>query len=322
MVGRLTFAGLILVAVAACSQAGSVITSEPPAASPSPANQAASPSRSRVAPTVTPAAATPSATSSPGSTTRTEPPLASFSPGDIAIVSATTGVRMRTKPSTASGSLRYTPLLPKGTDLYVISGPKHGSGYDWYEVSPITFQVTGLVEWPDTIVGPGSTGWVAVASRDGEPWLAHGSASCPAAPDEALTLAHLTIGARLGCFSGVPITLRARLLPCNCDMEGPSEFRPSWFEGVVQDGEWQGLVIVPPTTRPPLVSWPNDVEMLWLRVDPKASHPQPIPVDKVVTLTGMFDHPSAAACRVREADVSTFKPTDMCRYWFAVTSIR
>ena len=46
-------------------------------------------------------------------------------------------------------------MLPKGADLFVISGPKHGSGYHWYEVSPVTFQVTGLVEWPETIVGPG-----------------------------------------------------------------------------------------------------------------------------------------------------------------------
>jgi hypothetical protein len=270
----------------------------------------------------TPAATTrPTPRPSPTSTAGIAPPPISFKPGQIAIVTATEGLRMRTMPSVDGGSDRYAPLLPEDTDLYVISGPTHGSGYDWYEVSPITFRIRGIVEWPNTIVGPGSTGYVAAASREGEPWLAHGTASCPAAPPDVLTLAGLTTGARLGCFGGVPISIRARLVPCNCDVDGP-EFRPAWLNGVLEGGDGQELVIVPPTTRAPLDSWPHRLDMLWLVVDPEGSHPDPIPVDTTVTVTGEFDHPAAAACRARGMDNPAFVPTDACRSWFVVTSIR
>jgi hypothetical protein len=219
---------------------------------------------------------------------------------------------MRTEPSVKGDSARYKPLLPKGTDLYVIAGPKHGSGYHWYEVSPVTFLADGLVEWPETVVGPGTTGWVPVASRDGRAWLAHGKVQCPATPTAVKTLARLTIGARLACFSGVPITVRARLAHWDGSIEGPTEFRPAWFNGV-----GQGLEIIPPATRLP----PED-EPIWLILDPHGSHPSPLPVDEVVTVTGVFDHPAAARCRARGADEAAFEVSNWCRHQFVVTSIK
>lgn len=236
------------------------------------------------------------------------------------LVAATEGIRMRTGPSVVTGeSSRYTPLLPTGTDLYILSGPVGGSGYWWYEVSPITFRVAGLAEWPDTIVGPTSTGWVAAASRDGVPWLSTGSPTCPGTPAEPADLAVLSFGARIACFGGRLLTISARIIPCNCDVDPPAEFSPSWFAPVRAEQE---LVLVNPTTRPPLVDWPQALEMQFLRLDPAGDFPDPLPIDRVVAVTGMFDHPAASDCRIRDWTDGRLVISDTCRTLFAVTAIR
>ncbi|MEX1173722.1 MAG: serpin family protein [Chloroflexota bacterium] len=56
----------------------------------------------------------------------------------------------------------YEPVLPLGTELTVLDGPVSASGYVWYKVAPVSF--VGLD-------GPGY-GWVALAGKDGEPWIA------------------------------------------------------------------------------------------------------------------------------------------------------
>ena len=246
---------------------------------------------------------------------------ATFKPGQIATVIATEGLRMRTKPSTASGSLRYTPLLPKGTDLYVISGPTHGSGYHWYQVASISFGVHSLVKLPRS-EAYSAAGWVAAASRDGEPWLGHRKVTCPPKPRDVAALAALWDLEALACFSRVPITVQARILDCNCSDTGPCDvFKPAWF---FLTGGY--LMIFPPATRPDDVNTGQQQPGLGLVVDPKGRHPDPIPLDKVVTVTGMFNHPAAAGC---QKDLFSFTdgkpvwvPSGYCRSIFAVTSIR
>ena len=319
--------GLLVVSMlAACSPAGSATPPVPPSTTlpAGPSAVTAAPSMPMPTSAPTPVAFLPAASPtlsprpSPTSTASTAAPPVTFKPGQIAIVTATDGVRMRTDPGLDSGSDRYTPMLPKGTDLYIISGPKHGSGYHWYEVSPISFRVTGIVEWPNTIVEPESSGYVAVASREGEAWLRPGKATCPKAPQDVIALASLTIGARLGCFSGVPITLQTRLLPENCDVTWGGEFRPPWF----QEG-FEGLKLAPATAATVPQELGCDTDVLFLHLDPRGAHPVKLPVDKVVTVTGMFDHPAAASCKFREWDGSNaFEPTEACRSMFAVTSIR
>ena len=71
-------------------------------------------------------------------------------------------LRVRSEPRVADDSIKYKPLLPLGTELTVLDGPVNGSGYTWYKVEPVSF--TGLE-------GPGQ-GWVAMAAKDGEPWIA------------------------------------------------------------------------------------------------------------------------------------------------------
>jgi serpin B len=60
-------------------------------------------------------------------------------------------------------------VLPLGTELTVLDGPVSASGYVWYKVAPVSF--VGLE-------GPGY-GWVALAGKDGEPWIALAEAPIP-----------------------------------------------------------------------------------------------------------------------------------------------
>ena len=70
-------------------------------------------------------------------------------------------LRVRSKPRVSSDSVKYEPLLPKGTVLSLLEGPVTGSGYWWYKV-----------ELLDTTLRSGrTTGWVAAGDHDGTPWI-------------------------------------------------------------------------------------------------------------------------------------------------------
>src|SRR4029079_12368134 len=116
----------------------------------------------------------------------------------------------RSKPRVADDSFKFEPLLPKGAEVYVLAGPVSASGYTWFEVAPLTSR-----GHPD--------GWVAEGSRTGEPWLARGAFRCPAVPTDFRSLAALPSAVGLACFPRIPITVMARLISCNCDVDG------GWF---------------------------------------------------------------------------------------------
>jgi serpin B len=137
---------LTVVLVAGCGSSG------PP---PSPA--------SSTAPLPAPVSSTgvPGSTASPAlQPTPTSRPADPFL-GQVA-VTVSDGLRVRSEPRVAEDSIKYKPLLPLGTELRILDGPVKGSGYTWYKVEPVSF--TGLE-------GPGQ-GWVAMAGKDGEPWIA------------------------------------------------------------------------------------------------------------------------------------------------------
>jgi len=71
-------------------------------------------------------------------------------------------LRVRSEPRVSDDSIKYEPVLPLGTKLIVLDGPISGSGYTWYQVSPVSVA---------NLDGPGF-GWVAKADKDGEPWIA------------------------------------------------------------------------------------------------------------------------------------------------------
>jgi serpin B len=127
----------IAVVVAACGTSAGTPTpspSEQPSTSPS------------AGPTGTPA---PSASPAP-----------TLGPGAYA-VTVSDRLRVRSQPRVADDSIRYEPLLPIGTELLVLSGPVEASGYVWWEVEPVSFDIVGA-----------TTGWVAMADHNGDPWIA------------------------------------------------------------------------------------------------------------------------------------------------------
>jgi serpin B len=91
-----------------------------------------------------------------------------FTPGALA-VTVTDDLRVRSEPRVAESSVRHAPLLPQGTSLVVLGGPVEGSGYTWIEVAPIGFALRDGVD----------AGWVAIADRDGTPWVAPATDDTP-----------------------------------------------------------------------------------------------------------------------------------------------
>ena len=78
------------------------------------------------------------------------------------VVTVSDRLRVRSEPRVSDDSIMYEPVLPLGTELTVLDGPVSASGYVWYKIAPVSF--VGLE-------GPGY-GWVALAGKDGEPWIA------------------------------------------------------------------------------------------------------------------------------------------------------
>jgi hypothetical protein len=208
------------------------------------------------------------------------------------------GLRVRSKPSVSDDSFRLEPPLPLGTKLYVLGGPVSASGYVWYEVAPLTSRTL-------------PSGWVASSSRDTEPWIAAGAFDCPPVPIDFRSLAALPEGVGLACFSRVPITVRARLIGCMCDVDG-SWYTPFWFH-LNDDPD---LLVEPGVTSVP----PDMADWFGLNLDPAGEHPDVPPEGDVVEVTGMFDHPAAASCTRTDMDGEPV-PSQGCRLEYAVTRL-
>jgi hypothetical protein len=204
----------------------------------------------------------------------------------------------------------YNPLLPLGTQLLVLDGPVSASGYTWYEVVPLTSAAPDL-----DFRGSGAlpSGWVASAGRDGEPWIAADTFDCPPVPTDFRSLATLPPAVGLACFPRVPITVEARLISCNCDVDG-AWYTPFWFSLGYGTSE---LLVAPDVTSAP----PDWADWFVLYLDPGGEHPDVLPVGKVVEVTGIFDHPAAANCTLTEMDGKPV-PSQGCRLEFAVTRLR
>ena len=218
--------------------------------------------------------------------------------GSVVTTLADDGLRVRSKPRVSEDSFKLEPLLPLGSQLYVLEGPVSASDYDWYEVVPLTSR-----ELP--------TGWVASADRDGEPWIAAGDFDCPPVPTDFRSLAALPPGVGLLCFPRVPITVETRLISCNCDSDG-DWYTPFWFH--LNDNP--ELLVEPGVTSVP----PDMADWFGLNLDPAGEHPGVLPIGQVVEVTGIFDHPAASTCTRTEMDGEPVS-SQGCRLEFAVTRL-
>ena len=271
----------------------SALTGAQPSASPAPfASLVASPMPSD-SPVEPPSPAQDPTSSAP----RSSDPTDSFA-GRVVTTLADEGLRVRSRPGVGNDSFKEEPLVPLGTALYVLDGPVPASGYDWYEVVPLSSRSL-------------PSGWVAGAGRDGEPWIEADAFDCPPVPTDFRSLAALPAGVGLACFPRVPITVRARLISCNCDVDG-SWYTPFWFH-LNDDPD---LLVEPGRT-----TVPRDMgDWFGLNLDPAGKHPRDLPEGKVVEVTGVFDHPAAARCTRTEMDGQPV-PSQGCRLEFAVTRL-
>lgn len=116
-------------------------------------------------PTAAPSSAVvqPSATAIEPSTSPTASPTAVPYVPAIGTVAVTVEdrLRVRSEPRVSDDSVKYDPVLPIGTTLFVLDGPISASGYTWFKIAPVSFAELG---------GPGN-GWVAIADHDGQPWI-------------------------------------------------------------------------------------------------------------------------------------------------------
>ncbi len=235
----------------------------------------------------------------------------------VTVVTVTDRLRVRSEPRVSDDSIKYEPLLPLGTFLHVFNGPVNASGYSWYEVASFSLDV---MSWPPCGIDRGPcggpyTGWVARSGRDGEEWLEAAEPDCPPAPTSARAVHTVSLGERLGCLSQVPITFQARLISCNCDVDGGG-YVPRWF-----GPDDQPLLFVEPSER---AVPPEYDQWLILVPDPDGAYPDVLPVGQVVEVTGMFDHPDAWNCTYQDIPIETAGPpmrTSDCRFMFATTSI-
>jgi hypothetical protein len=276
-------------------------------------NSGATPSPSpSLAPVVTPAVVGSSASPTPrtsGSPTPATTPTptpsvaATASPTDTLVGRvvkslADVGLRVRSRPGNGSDSEPYEPLLPLGTQMYVLDGPVLASGHPWYEVVPLSSR-------------PLPSGWIAGAEEDGVPWIAVDAFDCPPLPTDFRSLAALPRGVGLACFPRVPITVQARLISCYCDIDG-AWYTPGWF--TLNENPY--LLVAPDVTSAP----PDMADWFGLNLDPAGQQPAVVPIGQVVEVTGIFDHPAAASCTRTEMDGEPV-PSQGCRLEFAVTRL-
>jgi hypothetical protein len=299
MVGRLAIViAVVMVVVLACG------------ARSAPSGQAgSSPSHGSSSPDIlTPPPATPAGTPVAAPSRAADASVAALTLGpDMIAVVVTNDLVIRSEPGISDDSSVYTPYLGRRDQLYVLHGPVHASGYDWYEVRPLSARFE-------------DAGWVAAASKAGEAWIKPSTAApaCPPLPATVTELEALPSGARLACFSGVQITVRSQLQGCGLDMPD-AMYEPEMFNGFYDP---RAEDLIPVMLGEPGADPCEMDEQLQLRIDPATVSADQVPVGGVAELTGIFDHPGAADCELVSFLVDLREPDpDWCRPQFVVTRI-
>jgi len=179
---------------------------------PSPSEPVASPPTTSASPATSPLPS-PSAEPTPAVTT---PPVDPVLDLDSFAVTLVDQLRVRSQPTVAESSEKLEPLLPAGVRLFVIEESVAADGYAWYHVLP---------------ADPGyPSGWVAAASRDGEPWIEAAPSECPSLPIEPLEMDSLGVYGGLACFGDNEIQLMGEVSCETADVD-LTIGGPSWLRG-------------------------------------------------------------------------------------------
>jgi hypothetical protein len=287
-----------LVLLSACASAPASIPSAPAAASP--AIEATPP------PTDTPTATKPS-TGSPMATA-TEEASTDLGPDAVGRV-VTSDLVVRSLPEISDASTILEPHLDEPTLLYVVAGPVSANGYGWYQVQPFG------MHYLDFMAGPPPFGWVAEASRGGEPWIAAATIDCPEPDIDALRA--MSTFARLACYGDRELTVDGTVGGCFAGDPipgGPHYFFETTGCFLVPEGYQAGAVTPDPGGLPMRFTGAVDV-------------PYP-PADTPITVTGHFDDPGAVTCEAGEGGSGNLpSPMDRaqvvlwCRAQFVVTEV-
>jgi hypothetical protein len=184
----------------------------------------------------------------------------------------TTDLVVRTEPGTdASTSQVLQPTLAAPQLLYVVDGPVAADGYDWYLVEPFA---------PDYLPHqPVPHGWLPAGGRDGEPWIASTTLSCPPASLDASS--RLSDVARLACYGNQALTLEGTF--GGWFVSDPVQTSPAWLAH-------SGCSLYPDGYQEDITPGPA-----WL-----AMRLNEVPVDAQpgdrVRVEGHFDDPVARTC--------------------------
>jgi hypothetical protein len=222
--------------------------------------------------------------------------------GRTAVVAAD-GLRIRSEPRISDDSRELEPLLSAPGLVYLYAGPVQASGYDWFQVLPLDER------YPQ--------GWVAAASRDGEPWIKLDEGGCDSIGPSVTVLANGSPGERLGCSGGAAVTVDARIVDCDVEVDGPP-LEPGWFgfNSVQADDGHNCVALVEPDG-----SQPDSAAPFFAHFDPQGDIPDPLPVNRHVLVTGQFDHPAAQTCRFTPPEGPPPDPVLMCRTTFVITRV-
>jgi hypothetical protein len=217
---------------------------------------------------------------------------------DVPAITVSDRLRVRSLPEISEASIRYEPLVPIGTRLWVVDGPTLANGYAWYKV---------VAPFPES-GGTGSswlTGWVAAAGLDGERWIESVEIDCPTAT-EPLSLADLArIRQRplddgpLACFGASTIELEGQVRLACGDGTVYDAQSAAWLSHRL--GRWVEII--------------DGDERLEARIDPAGAAIE-LPCDTLSSgryrVRGHFDDPTAQRCAV---------PIQLCRTYFVAESV-
>lgn len=204
---------------------------------------------------------------------------------------------VRSEPGVADASTILPARLTDEDRVLVVDGPRSADGYTWYQVLPI--RPDGLRERP--------FGWVASASREGEPWLAMEDSACPGSSDLDGIL-RLAPEERLACYGGRTIQFRGGQGGCGAAGGLPVSYEPRWLRSE------SGCGFAPE---------PGQISLV-LRFPPGV--PNDFGIDPTVDVIGHFDDPAAATCvgtaNYPEATAPTkAEAVALCRTEFVVESM-